>query len=208
MSFLPWHKEYRQKPDPNAQYIFCSNHFSYLDIPAMGLTPIDFMFLGKSSLGKIPVFGYIYRKLHLTIDRRNLRNRYEGFIKARKALEEGLSLVVFPEGGVVTKVPPHMAKFKDGAFRLAIEQQVPIVPVTLPNNWKVIFRHHFYLTWGIIKIIYHEPVDTKGYTLAQVDEIKGKVFRIIEAELKKQNAYAGRQADFAEDSTFSQVGAR
>ena len=181
---LPYEVESRSQLNPRLRYIFCPNHFSYLDIPTMGLNPVNAIFVGKNDMENIPVFGFMYRKLHITVDRSKLRSKYDTFLKSREALEEGKSLVIYPEGGIFTKNPPEMVRFKDGAFRLAIEKQIPIVPVTIPNNWIILPGNEFLVRRGRVKVIFHAPVETSHLTLADTDKLKNRVFQIIDDELK------------------------
>jgi 1-acyl-sn-glycerol-3-phosphate acyltransferase len=103
-----------------------------------------------------------------------------------QAVDEGKSLVIFPEGGILTKHAPAMIKFKDGAFRIAIEKQIPIVPVTIPNNWIILpDQEPLLLRWGLMKVIFHEPIDTKGITLKDVDTLKDQAYSTIHTELQK-----------------------
>jgi 1-acyl-sn-glycerol-3-phosphate acyltransferase len=183
--FKPFTVELRAPLDPKRQYIFCPNHFSYIDIPTMGLNPINAIFVGKSSISKVPVFGYMYSKLHITVDRSNLKSRYSSMIKSLEAIDEGKSLVIYPEGGIITKKDPVMGRFKEGAFRVAIEKQIPIVPVTIPHNWIILPPYEFLVWRGRIRVIFHEPIETKGLTLDDVDSLKNKVFTIMHEELKK-----------------------
>ena len=184
---LPWKVEYRQKLDPNKRYIFCPNHFSYLDIAIMGLNAHNTIFVGKSQMEKIPLFGYMYRKLHITVDRDKLSSKYSTFTRSLAALDIGKSLVIFPEGGIVTHRPPTMGRFKDGAFRAAIEKQVELVPVTIPFNWIILpDTKYLRLNWRPMKLIFHEPIDATQYTLKDVDAFKEKVHHIIDTELKKE----------------------
>ncbi len=187
---LPYRVECRKPLDRKAQYIFCPNHFSYLDIPTMGLNPVNTVFVGKNDMEKVPFFGFMYRRLHITVDRARLKSKYDSMVKSRQAIDDGKSLVVYPEGGIFTEHPPEMVRFKRGAFRLAIEKQIPIVPVTIPNNWIILPPDQFLLRQGNIKVIFHEPIATTGLTLDDVDGLKQQVFKIIDDELKK---YANRQ---------------
>jgi 1-acyl-sn-glycerol-3-phosphate acyltransferase len=104
-----------------------------------------------------------------------------------QAIEDGKSLVIYPEGGISAPRPPEMSRFKDGAFRAAIEKQIPLVPVTIPHNWIILPDPENVLRWGTIKVIFHKPIETKGLTLADVDNLKEEVYNIIDKELKKQN---------------------
>jgi 1-acyl-sn-glycerol-3-phosphate acyltransferase len=182
---IPFHCEYRAKLRSKGQYIFTPNHFSYMDIPVMGLNAVNTIFVGKSEMQNVPLFGYMYRKLHITVDRASLKSRYNSLKESLDAIDEGKSLVIFPEGGIVTEKDPVMSRFKDGAFRVAIEKQIPIVPVTIPHNWIILPPDQFLLRWHPITVIFHEPIDTKGLTLNDVDALKVKVFGVIESELQK-----------------------
>lgn len=185
---MPWHREVLGKLDRNKQYIFCPNHFSYLDIVAMGLNPMDAIFVGKNEMEKIPLFGFMYRKLHITVDRSKLTSKYSSYTRSLEALEQGKSLVIFPEGGIVSTDPPHMSRFKDGAFRLAIEKQIAIVPVTLPDNWIILPDNSMLLRARRIRLIFHEPIEPAGYTVKDIDMLKMRVFNVVDQELKKLNA--------------------
>jgi 1-acyl-sn-glycerol-3-phosphate acyltransferase len=182
----------RKKLDRTKQYIFCSNHFSYLDIPTMGLNPVNAIFVGKNDMERVPMFGFMYRKLHITVNRENFRSRGNTMIASMKAIDEGKSLIVFPEGGMHSQEAPQMIAFKDGAFRTAIEKQVPIVPVTIPFNWKILpDQSPMRLHKSKVSIVFHEPIETLGMSLDDIGLLKTKTFQIIDSELKQQNGLIG-----------------
>lgn len=185
---MPVRLEWRFKRNPREQYIFCPNHFSYLDIPVMGLNPHNTIFVGKNDMEKIPLFGFMYRKLHITVNRRKLKSKFETFVKSCRAIDEGKSLVIFPEGGIISEYEPVLAPLKDGAFRVAIEKQIPLVPVTLPYNRLILPAHTFLLKWGKVKAIFHEPIQTKGLTLNDLDRIKQQMYDVIQFELDRHYA--------------------
>jgi 1-acyl-sn-glycerol-3-phosphate acyltransferase len=180
---IPFKVVYKQRLNPKRQYIFCPNHCSYMDIATVALNKHDTVFVGKNDLKSIPVFGFMYSKLHITVDRAKLKSRYITLVKSLIAIDQGKSLVIFPEGGIVTKYPPAMGEFKDGAFRAAIEKQIPIVPVTIPYNWIILPPGQFLLHWKPMKVIFHEPIDPSIYTLKELHLLKAKVKREIENEL-------------------------
>jgi 1-acyl-sn-glycerol-3-phosphate acyltransferase len=186
--FLPYEVESRSKLDPNKTYIFCPNHFSYLDIPAMGLNPVNAIFVGKNDMERVPLFGFMYRKLHLTVDRGSFRSRGNTVLNSFKAIDDGKSLVIYPEGGIATLHPPQVSPFKDGAFRTAIEKQISVVPVTIPFNWIILpDQKPLRLSRGNVKVIFHEPIETKGMTIMEVKKLKDEVYSVIASELEKQN---------------------
>ncbi len=187
LTFLPYRVECQTQLDRTRQYIFCPNHFSYLDIPTMGLNPVNSIFVGKNDMEKIPLFGFMYRKLHITVNRASLKSRFNTILASMKAIDEGKSLVIYPEGGMVTKEPPKMCAYKDGAFRTAIEKQIPIVPVTIPFNWIILpDEAKMRLHRGTVKVIFHEPIETRGMTLNDLPKLKQRVFSTIDSELKKE----------------------
>jgi 1-acyl-sn-glycerol-3-phosphate acyltransferase len=183
--FIPFRVENRTKLDPKKKYVFCPNHFSYLDIPAMGLNHHNAIFVGRSEMMGFPLFGYMYKKLHITVDRTRLKSRYESLKRSLEAVDEGKSLVIFPEGGIVNTKEPIMGKFKDGAFRVAIEKQIAIVPVTIPYNWIILPTDEFRLKWHLLEIVFHEPIETVGMTLDNIEELKEKTRIVIDQEMQK-----------------------
>ncbi len=188
LALLPYRVVCETQLDKKQVYIFCPNHFSYLDIPTMGLNPVNSIFVGKSAMEKIPLFGFMYRKLHITVDRSSLISKFNTFKQSVEAIEQGKSLIIFPEGGMVTQHPPRMGRFKDGAFRAAIEKQIPIVPVTIPNNWIILpDASSLRLKRGLVKVIFHKPIATQGLTLADMDGLKEQVFDVIDRQLNYEH---------------------
>ncbi|MGD1891620.1 MAG: lysophospholipid acyltransferase family protein [Cyclobacteriaceae bacterium] len=176
-------KEYLKK---NQAYVITPNHFSLLDIALMGYIPKPFVFVGKDSLAKIPLFGDMFRKLHITVDRSSLKSRYGAMERSLVAVEEGKSLVMYPEGGIRTDNPPQLASFKNGPFKVAIEKQIPIVPVTIPFNYIILPDDGKLLMRPIRPVlVIHPPIETVGLTSNNVAELKEKTYAIIESELQQ-----------------------
>ena len=94
--------------------------------------------------------------------------------------------MIFPEGGILTTRYPNMVRFKDGAFRTAIEKQIPIVPVTIPFNWIILPDGIWFPNLKSIRVVYHEPLETVGMTLKDVEHLKKATYTTIDNELKKQ----------------------
>lgn len=181
---MPFRIREKKRLNRKQQYIFVANHFSYLDIASMGFNPVNAVFVGKSDMEKVPLFGYMYRKLHITVDRASLSSRVNTLKRSMEAIDAGKSLTIFPEGGILTKQAPQMIKFKDGAFRIAIEKQIPIVPVTIPNNWIILpDKGPLLLRWGLMEVCFHEPINTQQMTLKDVDGLKERVYDIINQRL-------------------------
>ncbi|RYF67983.1 MAG: 1-acyl-sn-glycerol-3-phosphate acyltransferase [Cytophagaceae bacterium] len=184
---IPVRVEYRFKPEPRGVYVFCANHFSYLDIAVMGVIVKNFYaFVGKSDVKTIPLLGYMFAKLHVQVDRDQPNSRAYSLAKSIKTLASGRSIMIFPEGGIRATDPPQMVPFKDGAFTMAIQQQVPIVPVTLLNNYSILpdkspIRFH----WHPLRAVIHPPLETVGMTQDDVTRLKEETYSIIDRELLK-----------------------
>ncbi|HET8860097.1 lysophospholipid acyltransferase family protein [Marivirga sp.] len=167
------------------QYVYCANHFSLLDIVSFGFAPHSVVYVGKSSLAKIPLFGYMFRKLHVTVNRASPTNSYKALQIAIDKMGEERSLVMFPEGGILSKRIPEMGRFKDGAFRAAITKQIPIVPVSLPDNWIILPDEKIPLiTKRKMRMIYHEPIPTSGLNMEDVSALKETVYEVIATDLR------------------------
>lgn len=177
-------REHLPKEKP---YILAPNHASYLDVPLMVYAiPHLFVFVGKSSLAKIPIFGYIFRRVHIPVNRSNPKSGLNALKKAKQRLESGRSVLIFPEGGFGRVKPPTLAPFKDGAFRLAIETAAPIVPVTMPYNWQILpEKSGFRMLRKQALVVIHPPIETQGMTLADMDRLKEQTYQTIASELAK-----------------------
>jgi 1-acyl-sn-glycerol-3-phosphate acyltransferase len=188
--FIPTKIIWEFRPSRKQQYIYCANHTSYLDIPSMAFClPGYNVFIGKAALAKVPVFGYMFRNLYIPVDRKSSKSRYDTMVKSMEKLDLGYNLAIFPEGTIPPyKQAPHMIPFKDGAFRMAIEKQIPIVPMTILNNWKILPDDGNYVPKiHTMKAIVHVPIETKGLTLDDVDTIKNKTYETIYNALVKEH---------------------
>lgn len=185
---MPIEIRYEEKPNPKQAYVFAPNHFSYLDIAVMMMVVRNyFAYMGKSDVKNVPLFGYMFAKLHIQVDRSTANSRAKALQRSLRALSNGRSIVIFPEGGIKTHYPPQLHHtFKDGAFRMAIQQKVPLVPITLLNNYKRLPDNGKpRLRPGIIKIIVHKAIDTQDIALNEenVELLKDRVYRIINSTL-------------------------
>lgn len=189
--FLPIKIEGKEHIKKGQAYVFAVNHFSYLDIAMSGFLPGDVVYIGKSSIRKVPLFGYYFSRLHIAVNRSSLKSRGEVLIRAKKQISKGSSIVIYPEGGIITPSPPVMSKFKDGAFNLAIDKQIPLIPVTLSYNHLILPDDgRLLLDFKSGKIVIHPPIPTEGMNSKQVPELKQKCYDIIQGQLLKDNPQA------------------
>lgn len=187
-AFLPVRTHWQFKPAKNQIYIFCPNHFSYFDVPLLTLTiPRYFAFVGLHDLLRIPLLGRLFQTIHIPINRQSSRDRYRTYQDCKQALQEGKSLVIFPEGGIWADDSPTLMPFKEGVFRLAVELQMPIVPVTIPYNWHILSLFKInQMQWRKSLVVFHTPIETAGLTRADVGKLKEQVFRVIDKELRER----------------------
>ncbi len=174
---------YEEKIQPDTAYMFIANHASLIDVMLMlAVMKNPAVFVGKKEVAKLPVFGYVFKKTSIQVDRSISESRKKVYIHARKKIEQGLGIVIFPEG----LVPPHdviLADFKNGAFKLAIEHQLPIVPMTF-YDVKKRFSWKFFSGWpGKLRVKVHEFIQTKDLTLKDTEKIKNKAYTLIYNEL-------------------------
>jgi 1-acyl-sn-glycerol-3-phosphate acyltransferase len=184
--FLPVEIRQDCKLEKGKGYIFIANHFSYLDIPMMGFIPGDVLFVGKASIRKAPLFGYYFKSLHIAVDRERLKSRAESMRRTGEALDQGSGIILFPEGGIYTKAPPKMIPFKNGAFHIAMDKQIPIIPVTLAYNHLILPDDgKLLLHWRKAKMhIHHAIVPEENDT---EESLKTKCFQVIQNQLDQDN---------------------
>ncbi|MGS0748212.1 lysophospholipid acyltransferase family protein [Halpernia sp. GG3] len=125
-------KETQKKIEKNQQYIFISNHTSIMDImlPCMLMPRHPLCYVGKKELVKIPIFGQIYKRICVMVDRSSMKSRAEVYRRCAERMREGQSIVIFPEGGVPDDTSVLLGDFKDGAFTLSSKHQFPILIFT------------------------------------------------------------------------------
>jgi 1-acyl-sn-glycerol-3-phosphate acyltransferase len=182
-------KIYEVPHDRRKAYIFVSNHISYLDaaiIPKAFRQPVRP--LAKIEMGKVPVFGFIYRNATVTVDRTSPEHRAESVRLLKSVLQKGISVLVFPEGTFNMTNRP-LREFYDGAFRVAIETQTPIKPVLVLDAYnRMNYKTVFSLNPGVCRIVYMDEIPVEGLTVNDTVKLKEKVFVIMENKLKEYGA--------------------
>jgi len=173
--------------DKNESYMLVANHTSMMDIMLMLIMvkKNPFVFVGKKELAKMPIFGYFYKKACILVDRSSVKSRHETILRAQEKLNQGLSVCIFPEGGVPDDESIVLDSFKDGAFRLAIEFQIPIVPITFVGLKKHFPFRFFAGKPGLIPVYVHKFITTKGLTQDDKPALKEKVRNVILQPLLK-----------------------
>ncbi|MGL5111276.1 MAG: lysophospholipid acyltransferase family protein, partial [Flavobacterium sp.] len=166
--------------EPKTSYMIVANHTSMVDIMLMlAIVKNPFVFVGKQELAKIPLFGFFYKRTCILVDRRSAKSRHQVFEAAQQRINRGLSVCIFPEGGVPDDETVVLDSFKDGAFRLAVAHQIPIVPITFPDNKKRFSFTFFSGSPGNMRAYVHQIMATNGLGQESKKSIKEKVHQII-----------------------------
>ena len=172
----------RDKP-----FIICSNHSSFIDPATLySIFPQHFVFTGKKEIENWPLFHIFYTSgMNILVDRHSRIGAMKGFKRMMGVLEDGYPLVILPEGTIPLDAP-KLGEFKAGVTALAIQQQIPIIPVTQTTNWKRLQRRGMMKgksSPGLSKVVIHPPIETKGLTKADADDLLIKLRDIINVPL-------------------------
>lgn len=182
MGFV-WKVEKEEVPEKDKSYMFIANHTSMTDIMLMlAVIKNPFVFVGKAELAKIPLFGFFYKRTCILVDRSSERSRKAVFKSAQRRLNQGLSICIFPEG-LVPEEDILLTHFKDGAFRLAINHQIPIVPLTFGDNRKRFSYTFFSGSPGKMRVKIHKFINTEGLKIASTKELNEKARLLIYNQL-------------------------
>lgn len=166
-------------------YMIVANHTSMIDIMLMLYVSRDpCVFVGKKELNKIPLFGFIYKRTCILVDRSNPVSRRAVFNSAQQKINQGYSVCIFPEGGVPDDENIVLDVFKDGAFRLAIEHSLPIAPVTFHDNKKLFSYTFFSGGPGKMRVVLHPLIPTLGFPIEKKKNINNLTHAIILNELE------------------------
>lgn len=185
LTFIRYEFHGREHFRKGQSYIFVSNHTSFLDLPGLRmLIPGEFRPLAKKELLKIPVFGLIARGATVIVDRSSGESRKKSMDRLKQVLAEGISILLFAEG-TQNRSKEILQPFKDGAFRLAIDTQKPLLPMVVIGAGRLMPPGTINLRPGLIKIIVGPEISTEGMT--ETFELKNHTFKVMR-EMMVQNS--------------------
>ena len=170
--------------------VFVFNHISYLDIPLLlkSFRSHNIRVLGKAGMAKIPIFGFIYRKAAVLVDRSSTHARAKSVKELIYFLKQNISVVIAPEGTFNHTGNP-LKEFYDGAFRIAIETKTPIRPVVFLDMYDRLNYHSiFSLNPGISRAVFLPEIAVQGMTIADLQELKEITFNRMEEALIRLKA--------------------
>lgn len=172
--------EREEKLVDGKSYMFVANHTSMTDIMLMlSVVKNPFVFVGKKELTKIPLFGFFYKRTCILVDRSSSKSRMAVFERAQNRINQGLSICIFPEGGVPDDESVLLDDFKDGAFRLAVEHELTIVPISFADNKKRFSYTFFSGSPGVMRVKIHRFFETKNQNPEYKKTVKAEVRKVI-----------------------------
>jgi 1-acyl-sn-glycerol-3-phosphate acyltransferase len=187
--FFQTKRIYEAPHDRSKPYIFVINHISYIDaayLVKVFRQPVRP--LAKVEMSGIPVFGFIYKKSVVTVDRSSPQNRTQSIRILKSIIQKGISVVVFPEGTFNMTNKP-LKGFYDGAFRVAIETQTSIKPVLIPDTFsRMNYKSIFSLTPGKCRSVYLDEIPVEGLNITDTHLLKEKVYSIMGNKLREYRA--------------------
>jgi len=165
--------------DPASPYIYMANHQSNFDIPVLlGHLTVQFRWLAKMELFKIPIFGRAMRKAgYISIDRYHRESAFESLKVAANKIKGGVSVLIFPEG--TRSRDGNIRPFKKGGFVMAIDSGVPIVPVVITGTRAIMPKGKFRVYPGHVRMVIHQPIGTSTYTRETKEALMESVRRVM-----------------------------
>jgi len=185
---ITYHFEFEEPIDWSKTYIICPYHSSNLDTSMICLLMknTNFCFMGKQELADGMVTGIYFRTVDIPVNRDSKMSAFRAYKAAEEKLDSGVSMVMFPEGGIADEYPPHLQDFKNGPFRLAIDKKIPILPVSSLNTWKILWDTGFKYGSkpGVCKIFVHKPIVTSRLKVTDADKLRDRLKNIIRQKVE------------------------
>ncbi len=176
LNFIPYEIIGKENIRKDQSYIYTSNHTSYLDIPGVCLTvPKQIRPLAKKELQDIPVFGWIVKPACVVVDRSSNESRKRSMAHLKDVLKRGISILIFAEG-TQNRTTEVLQPFYDGAFRIAVETQQPILPMVILNAGNLMPAGKLAVKPGKIRIVVSTEIPTTGLTLSDVSALRDQTF--------------------------------
>jgi len=171
--------------NPGENYIVVFNHNSMMDVPvSVPFMPGANKTISKIEMAKIPLFGIIYKRGSVLVDRKNEESRKMSYVKMKDVLKMGLHMCIYPEG-TRNKTNQPLQRFHGGAFRLSIDSGKSILPALIFNTGKVLPRKFFYFWPAKIELHYLESISPTSFSTAE--ELKEKVFHVMKEHYLQNN---------------------
>ena len=154
------------------------------------MIPAYFHMMAKAELKKVPLFNVFFIKQDIAVDRSSMKASHRAFVRSGDDIDKGYSIAIFPEATIPDHTP-RLARFKNGPFKLAIDKQVPVLPVTILDNWRILpdgRKSGHGGRPGKARIIIHKPIITAGMKDDDLENLKNQTFKTIDQTIRKEYA--------------------
>ena len=171
---------------PDRPVIYMVNHQSNFDIPVLlGRLPVQFRWLAKAELFRIPILGRGMRGAgYISIDRSNRKSAMQSLVRAAETIRTGTSVLIFPEG--TRSLDGNLAAFKKGGFVLTVDAGVPVIPMIICGTWPIMPKNRWMIRPQPVTLDILPAVDTSVYSRKTKDDLMEKVHRTMESAIEKK----------------------
>ncbi|HPA14607.1 MAG TPA: lysophospholipid acyltransferase family protein [Desulfobacterales bacterium] len=172
--------------DPKRSFIYMSNHQSNFDIPVLlAYLPVQFRWIAKNELFKIPIFGYAMKRAgYISIDRSGRKSTLQSIRNAAEIIRNGVSVIIFPEG--TRSQDGNLKSFKNGGFVLAVDSGVPIIPIIIHGTWQIMSKNQLRIKPGRVLLEIQKPVESSNFSRKTKNDLLEKVRQIISDGLEEE----------------------
>jgi 1-acyl-sn-glycerol-3-phosphate acyltransferase len=176
---------------PETQFhrgIYCPNHSSFLDIFFMNIVmDFHYFFMGKQELLDNFITKPFFKSIDVPVQRDSRIAAAKAYLKTKERVKQGFEPVIFPEGGIFEQVVPNLSPFKEGAFKLAEDLQMPVIPVSIIHAWKIMTDDGavFGSRPGLVKIKVLKPIFPENISS---EDLKKRTFEAIQKEIDESNS--------------------
>ena len=177
----------RVPADPRRPYVVVANHESFVDILLICHVPMEMKWMSKSEFFKIPMLGWAMRLAgDIRLDRGDKKSGARALAECRDRLDKRVSVMIFPEG--TRSKTGELGEFKDGAFRVAIQSGVPILPLAVLGTRDALIKHDWRFGYSRAEVRVLDPISTDGLTKADVESLRDRAREVIAAALDDMRA--------------------
>ncbi|MFN7491445.1 MAG: lysophospholipid acyltransferase family protein [Cyclobacteriaceae bacterium] len=179
LTFIRYEMIGRENIPKGKAFIYVSNHTSFLDLPGIAMTIRgQFRPLAKKELLKIPIFGWVTRATCVVVDRASAESRKKSIGYLKKILGYGISILIFPEG-TQNRTKEIMQPFKDGAFRIALDTNQPLLPMVVLGAGTLMPPGKMQIAPGKIRIVVGKPIEVSERSATDINTLKDETFQLL-----------------------------
>ena len=178
-----WVKKANAFPEEGKSFMLIANHTSYIDVMViLRLRKTPFVFVGKKELVNIPIFGFLYKRAAIMVDRSSSKSRFGVYGRAQKVIAKGYSVCIFPETDYIDE-SIVLNPFKQGAFKLAIEHELPILPMVFLDCKRKFQWHTSHGFQGDLRAKALKIIPTSNLKETDIHNLQEKAYQIIKISL-------------------------